>query len=51
MGYFDESLDGGSDDDGATAADGVAWFALNFKGRSIASSYGDAYSKRDKSAI
>ena len=34
LGYFDESLDGGSDDDGATAADGVAWFALNFIGRS-----------------
>jgi hypothetical protein len=42
LGYFDELLDGGSDDDGATAADGVAWFALNFKGRSIASGYGDA---------
>ncbi len=39
--YFDGLLDGGNDDDSATSADGLAWFALNFKGRSIASGYGN----------
>lgn len=40
LSYFDELLDNG-DDGGGKSSDGLAWFALNFKGRSIASGYDD----------
>lgn len=41
LNYFDELLDKGKDDRNSRS-DELAWFALNFNGRSIASSYGDA---------
>ncbi len=41
LSYFDELLDKG-DGGGGGSSDEVAWFALNFKGRSIASGYGNA---------
>jgi hypothetical protein len=41
LSYFDNLLDKG-DGVGGGSSDEVAWFALNFKGRSIASGYGDA---------
>ena len=41
LNYFDELLDKGKDD-WNSRSDELAWFALNFNGRSIASGYGDA---------
>ncbi|KAL3793443.1 hypothetical protein ACHAW5_001618 [Stephanodiscus triporus] len=41
LSYFEELLDNG-DGGGRDSIDEVAWFALNFNGRSIASGYGNA---------